>query len=180
SPKILVSTPTETHKLSQIIFFFQAEDGIRDFHVTGVQTCALPIYSQLELAHHLERTLRRAVGSCGVGVAAGARSRRDLALPRDRCNDARYIRCSCLEVFVDEPAPRERVARAVGPVAALHGQLDGPDLECCPAPDLRSLEEHARADRDRNGDLAAPHVDRDTRSDARVDLDGEAERIEVD
>src|SRR5690625_7277610 len=29
--------------LSQI-FFFQAEDGIRDGHVTGVQTCALPIY----------------------------------------------------------------------------------------------------------------------------------------
>src|SRR5690606_39993990 len=27
-----------------IVFFFQAEDGIRDFHVTGVQTCALPIY----------------------------------------------------------------------------------------------------------------------------------------
>src|SRR5690606_2456806 len=26
-----------------IRFFFQAEDGIRDFHVTGVQTCALPI-----------------------------------------------------------------------------------------------------------------------------------------
>src|SRR5207302_5462273 len=27
-----------------LFFFFQAEDGIRDFHVTGVQTCALPIY----------------------------------------------------------------------------------------------------------------------------------------
>src|SRR5207302_4581815 len=26
-----------------VVFFFQAEDGIRDFHVTGVQTCALPI-----------------------------------------------------------------------------------------------------------------------------------------
>src|SRR5690606_33532603 len=26
-----------------LCFFFQAEDGIRDFHVTGVQTCALPI-----------------------------------------------------------------------------------------------------------------------------------------
>ena len=25
-------------------FFFQAEDGIRDWSVTGVQTCALPIY----------------------------------------------------------------------------------------------------------------------------------------
>src|SRR5688572_31566477 len=27
-------------------FFFQAEDGIRDLTVTGVQTCALPIYGQ--------------------------------------------------------------------------------------------------------------------------------------
>src|SRR5260370_25588794 len=26
-------------------FFFQAEDGIRDSSVTGVQTCALPIYA---------------------------------------------------------------------------------------------------------------------------------------
>src|SRR5204863_4231246 len=26
-----------------LIFFFQAEDGIRDLYVTGVQTCALPI-----------------------------------------------------------------------------------------------------------------------------------------
>src|SRR5256885_7444103 len=30
-----------THKF---LFFFQAEDGIRDYKVTGVQTCALPIY----------------------------------------------------------------------------------------------------------------------------------------
>src|SRR5690606_40411909 len=28
-------------------FFFQAEDGIRDFHVTGVQTCALPICTDM-------------------------------------------------------------------------------------------------------------------------------------
>src|SRR5256885_2451182 len=26
-------------------FFFQAEDGIRDYKVTGVQTCALPIFA---------------------------------------------------------------------------------------------------------------------------------------
>src|SRR5690625_5369072 len=30
--------------MSQCVFFFQAEDGIRDGHVTGVQTCALPIW----------------------------------------------------------------------------------------------------------------------------------------
>src|SRR5690606_40598077 len=29
-------------------FFFQAEDGIRVFHVTGVQTCALPISRRAE------------------------------------------------------------------------------------------------------------------------------------
>src|SRR5207248_8912108 len=34
-------------------FFFQAEDGIRDRTVTGVQTCALPIFNHL-------RTVRRA------------------------------------------------------------------------------------------------------------------------
>src|SRR5256885_857810 len=28
---------------SYVSFFFQAEDGIRDYKVTGVQTCALPI-----------------------------------------------------------------------------------------------------------------------------------------
>src|ERR1039457_2373858 len=29
------------------VFFFQAEDGIRDYKVTGVQTCALPILNRL-------------------------------------------------------------------------------------------------------------------------------------
>src|SRR5256885_8943668 len=31
---------------SWVFFFFQAEDGIRDYKVTGVQTCALPIFPQ--------------------------------------------------------------------------------------------------------------------------------------
>src|SRR5256885_12330733 len=31
-------------------FFFQAEDGIRDYKVTGVQTCALPICMKVDLA----------------------------------------------------------------------------------------------------------------------------------
>src|SRR2546429_2276622 len=39
------------------VFFFQAEDGIRDVAVTGVQTCALPIFGiavGLERAEHLD------------------------------------------------------------------------------------------------------------------------------
>src|SRR2546430_1506354 len=35
----------ELAKASTVFFFFQAEDGIRDLTVTGVQTCALPISS---------------------------------------------------------------------------------------------------------------------------------------
>src|SRR3989475_4468680 len=35
---------------SSVIFFFQAEDGIRDLTVTGVQTCALPISLQQAFA----------------------------------------------------------------------------------------------------------------------------------
>src|SRR5690606_7647409 len=48
-----------------LCFFFQAEDGIRDFHVTGVQTCALPI---LALAGHGEAWTR-----CSEAFAAAAR-----------------------------------------------------------------------------------------------------------
>ena len=39
------------------VFFFQAEDGIRDRLVTGVQTCALPIYLSVSLAVSEVKTL---------------------------------------------------------------------------------------------------------------------------
>src|SRR5256885_9251613 len=41
------------HGPSRVFFFFQAEDGIRDYKVTGVQTCALPIYRQHAVQHAL-------------------------------------------------------------------------------------------------------------------------------
>ena len=36
-----------TSGLCLVYFFFQAEDGIRDHCVTGVQTCALPIFKSI-------------------------------------------------------------------------------------------------------------------------------------
>src|SRR3712207_8695625 len=36
--------PSMSISKSFVAFFFQAEDGIRDIGVTGVQTCALPIF----------------------------------------------------------------------------------------------------------------------------------------
>src|SRR3712207_7531027 len=46
-----------------MIFFFQAEDGIRDIGVTGVQTCALPISSASPSMSEPERTTEAAVSS---------------------------------------------------------------------------------------------------------------------
>src|SRR5258708_27378701 len=49
----------------RIDFFFQAEDGIRDDLVTGVQTCALPIWNYVRLeARHAERSEFRSSGTC--------------------------------------------------------------------------------------------------------------------
>src|SRR5688572_33464912 len=53
------------------LFFFQAEDGIRDLTVTGVQTCALPIsFSQLDslTRFELQDTLLRAWEESGKTV----------------------------------------------------------------------------------------------------------------
>src|SRR2546425_1295176 len=43
------------HIILFYFFFFQAEDGIRDKLVTGVQTCALPIYPRARLNVGVER-----------------------------------------------------------------------------------------------------------------------------
>src|SRR2546426_12542078 len=63
-----------------LFFFFQAEDGIRDYKVTGVQTCALPISrpeaglpAAVQLGHDREPGDRE-----GPGRAAGGRGGRAL------------------------------------------------------------------------------------------------------
>src|SRR5690606_39508509 len=61
-----------------VFFFFQAADGIRDFHVTGVQTCALPIFGRAELPARV--TMRR---EQLVGYVSEVRKRLD-DLRRDR------------------------------------------------------------------------------------------------
>src|SRR5437870_10373716 len=57
-----------SQRVPRLNFFFQAEDGIRDGHVTGVQTCALPICASSPLpavptscrsSNCCERSMRR-------------------------------------------------------------------------------------------------------------------------
>src|SRR5688572_31064237 len=47
-------------------FFFQAEDGIRDLTVTGVQTCALPIYLAALVAQLALGDLLRHFAECST------------------------------------------------------------------------------------------------------------------
>src|SRR5690554_7544290 len=62
------------------IFFFQAEDGIRDADVTGVQTCALPISEMLDEVRSLRSELERVraeVQGHSLGALEGARRAKD-------------------------------------------------------------------------------------------------------
>src|SRR5436309_12779954 len=56
------------------VFFFQAEDGIRAFHVTGVQTCALPISRNRALAafaRHSQTPCKRSQSAIASAIVAG-------------------------------------------------------------------------------------------------------------
>src|SRR3712207_3451463 len=54
--------------------FFQAEDGIRDIGVTGVQTCALPIFAVRSLKPDARGSIICFVGPPGVGKTSLGRS----------------------------------------------------------------------------------------------------------
>src|SRR5207253_8605598 len=65
-----------------LYFFFQAEDGIRDGHVTGVQTCALPISSEG----------RENQGAARGKLAAKLAGGRDAVTARHLDIEQRYVR----------------------------------------------------------------------------------------
>src|SRR5438105_13823754 len=56
-------------------FFFQAEDGIRDPLVTGVQTCALPICAALAEVSFRERATGQSHGRAVINLIARAEQR---------------------------------------------------------------------------------------------------------
>src|SRR5690554_7192904 len=83
-------------------FFFQAEDGIRDADVTGVQTCALPIYAALlgsraqqnndgfnvEALHHfMQQNLERRLTLSDLSSAAGETSPWQFKIGRASCRE---------------------------------------------------------------------------------------------
>src|SRR2546422_3496256 len=90
-------------------FFFQAEDGIRDVAVTGVQTCALPIYH------------RSPGDECGGSPRGPASRGVRVRLPRGGCRNA------------SRAPPRARCARGA---RGAHGAGHAPPVHrgCDPHP----------------------------------------------
>src|SRR5690606_39303371 len=103
----------------------QAEDGIRDFHVTGVQTCALPIWvhacsracspSSLDLAYSLMSSSRRRYAS-----SPHSGSRR--AALRTRCREAQADQ---IAVDVRDDAGHAAVVEPVTVTLVLDGGRPG-------------------------------------------------------
>src|SRR5690606_41150234 len=81
-------------------FFFQAEDGIRDFHVTGVQTCALPILPLGKLLPERTPTIERPKSV----------SMKSSAAPKDRIS-GRAIRAQAVRTIAPTRSEERRVGK---------------------------------------------------------------------
>src|SRR5207249_7653267 len=82
-----------------IFFFFQAEDGIRDRNVTGVQTCALPIYYYSICRSALESSGRALGNSFAVGWHMD-------------CQSSQAVRRTCLMFLNQRLGQREPIERS--------------------------------------------------------------------
>src|SRR5439155_15977537 len=107
-------------------FFFQAEDGIRAGHVTGVQTCALPIY----LAMTGEITLRGRV--LPIGGAHGAQHLFFYATDRQHATPERDL--TGHREIVTRRSPRQEIGRA-----SCRESVEIAAADCCRAINVQEL-----------------------------------------
>src|ERR1017187_8310408 len=130
-----------------VFFFFQAEDGIRDTSVTGVQTCALPIYlgnadtrafahwtsdferrcirSQYLTQAQLPEVLRTAVATGHITLPPGL-----LLVGFDSKSPAQIALLGAVQatgVSIEELLPQSDFAPTSAPSAAHHILVDAPD-----------------------------------------------------
>src|SRR2546430_14497148 len=111
-------------------FFFQAEDGIRDLTVTGVQTCALPIFLRrtLEDRHHCRTTWcpprRRApcFADRFISSGTGPAPLHSRSLCGVRAGDLKELSATAGHTYFSD-APRSRLYRKHRAAAARGGPL---------------------------------------------------------
>src|SRR5204862_2268825 len=100
-----LSNPHHTDIFVFYCFFFQAEDGIRDLYVTGVQTCALPIYAVWASRRNSmpsPRQPQRTAGSSRQEICSKKRLRRSSWRERAKCDQFESLRG--LTHFPNRPA----------------------------------------------------------------------------
>src|SRR3712207_2416709 len=95
-----------------LLFFFQAEDGIRDIGVTGVQTCALPIW-RAELPSALPRSVSLACVKAHHGTGQAQRA--------DAMSAGASLPCMAGSAAGDS-APKDRKSVAEGKSVYLGGR----------------------------------------------------------
>src|ERR1039457_4324497 len=123
-------------------FFFQAEDGIRDYKVTGVQTCALPIWNASDrpienekcklsgfLVDHCGCEILLAIvieiARRGIGMCAGIESKRLIA-------GAVRVHCGAILRMLRQPGDEHFLLRRTEGVSAI---ASGGSLVLLPAGD---------------------------------------------
>src|SRR5699024_11576961 len=98
---------------------FQAEDGIRDRNVTGVQTCALPIYSRLPRALRISPPAlsARYCAASSVTLTGSPSAERRAAAWRMPCSTSaavRLLNSKTVQREIGRASCRERGRRAGG------------------------------------------------------------------
>src|SRR3989337_3064640 len=125
------------------LFFFQAEDGIRDATVTGVQTCALPIWPVMG-----ERVAKDALYAefAAVGKALGNRS------------EERRVGKECRSRWSPYHSKKKKADRWPGPHGGLQERRDRHDEQHRLAADpvfFSSRRRHTRCYRDWSSDVCS-------------------------
>src|SRR2546422_5862864 len=123
------------HGCYKLYFFFQAEDGIRDVAVTGVQTCALPIFVHLGDVVGYNTRPRETLALLREHGIAGVRGNHDLMaigrMPSDQCGPVGrkaigWTRKVLTEADCDYLAGLPAELRLAGGMLCVHSALGDP------------------------------------------------------
>src|SRR5262249_58820799 len=101
-----------------VFFFFQAEDGIRDWSVTGVQTCALPIFCCGVDSRHCEAKTG-CVRPTAIAAAQAAGATAAVAAKAMERNQVPTVKLS-IGIQIGRASCRERVE-----IAVVDGAIEG-------------------------------------------------------
>src|SRR3989454_2448073 len=121
---------------ARLFFFFQAEDGIRDYKVTGVQTCALPISPSSPGSARRRWEAGHGIRACRRRESSAARGNQPSRRPSSRRGAPRAGPCA------DSPTPRRRRSAAAFRAALFRCEPGCPPASAASPP---SASRHRRA-----------------------------------